>query len=207
MAETPVGEVILKNVRLSFPALFEPDERQNDDGETRRVYKAAFLIPKEGDEFGNMAKLRAAADQAKAKKWGPDKANWPKLKSERLCVRDGDEESWAGYAGHFYVSASAPEGRQPSIITNRKDKDKRWIEARPGQQGAPYAGCYVNAVVRLWAQDDKRYGKRINASLESVQFRADGEAFGAAPVDPNSKFTDDDVSDVADYGDDDEDMI
>jgi hypothetical protein len=205
MAETPVGEVILKNVRLSFPALFETEERQNEDGETRRVYKASFLIPKEGDEFGNMAKLSVAAEQVKARKWGPDKDNWPKLKSERLCVRDGDEEPWDGYAGHFYVSASSPESRPPAVITNRKDKDGRWIEAKPGQQGCPYAGCYVNAVVRLWAQDDRRYGKRINASLEAVQFRADGKAFGAAPVDPNQKFSDEDVSDVVEFGD--EDMI
>jgi hypothetical protein len=197
--------VILKNARLSFPALFEPDERESDDGTTRRVYKAAFLIPKDNDPEGNMKKLRAAADQAKAKKWGPDKSRWPKLKADRVCVRDGDEESWDGYAGMMYVSASSPVERPPPIVTNRKDKDGRWIQARPGERGAPYAGCYVNAIVRLWAQDDKRYGKRINASLESVQFRADGDAFGASPVDPNSKFTDDDVSDEENYGDDDDD--
>ena len=36
-------------------------------------------------------------------------------------------------------------------------------------------------VIRLWWQDNQ-FGKRINASLEVVRFRKDGEAFGAAPV-------------------------
>lgn len=200
MAEAPVGEVILKNVRLSFPSLFKPYAQESDDGEDREVFKASFLIPK-NDPEGNLKKIKAAAEQAKIKKWGADPKQWPKLKADRVCLRDGDEENWDGYAGHMYLSASSPVTRPPSVVTNRKDKDGRWIEAKVGQAGAPYAGCFVNAIVRVWVQDNK-YGKRINASLESVQFRSDGEAFGAAPVDPNDKFDDDDVSDPGDFGDD-----
>jgi len=40
-----------------------------------------------------------------------------------------------------------------------------------------YAGCYVNAIVVLWAQNNN-YGKRINANLLGVQFVADGSPFG-----------------------------
>lgn len=204
MAEAPIGEVILKNVRLSFADLFVPQERKSDDGSTRRTFKANFLIPKDDSE-GNLKKIKAAADQVKAKKWGADPKKWPKLKAERVCLRDGDEESWDGYAGMWYVSANTNEDRPPSVVTNRKDKDGKWIPARQGEAGCPYSGCYVNAIVRLWAQDSTDYGKRINATLESVQFRAKGEAFGAAPVDPNDKFSDDDVSDEADYDADDDD--
>lgn len=203
-----VGEVLLRNVRLSFAALHEPAEMEGEDdnGNTviRRFYKANFLIPKEGDEFKNVAKIKKAADEAKSKKWGSNPKDWPKLKPERICLRDGDMENWDGYAGMLYVSANSPVDRKPQVITNRKDKDGNWIKAEPGHERNPYSGCYVNALVRLWAQDNKKGGKRINASLEVVQFLKDGEAFGAAPVNPNEKFTDDMVGDDADLGDSDD---
>lgn len=208
MAQQSVGTVMLKNVRLSFAALFEPDEQENDDGTIRRTFKANFLIPKEGtegyDEFAkaNLAKISKAAAEAKAKKWGSDKSNWPKLRPDKLCLRDGDLEDWDGYADHHYLSSNSPEKRKPSTVTNRKDSNNRWITAEEGEKGCPYSGCYVNALIRIWVQDNK-HGKRINASLESVQFRADGEAFGAAPVDPNDIYDDDDVSEEGNWEEDD----
>jgi hypothetical protein len=41
----------------------------------------------------------------------------------------------------------------------------------------------------VWAQDNK-YGKRINASLEAIQFVRHGEAFGAKPVIAEEVFDD-----------------
>jgi hypothetical protein len=55
--------------------------------------------------------------------------------------------------------------------------------------GKPYAGCYVNANIDVWWQDNK-YGKRVNASLRSVQFVKDGESFGAGPLDAAKEFED-----------------
>lgn len=205
-----VGEVLLRNVRLSFPALFQPQERESDDGTMRKIFKANFLIPKKGDQFNNVAAIKVASDQAKTKKWGSDQKTWPKLKPEKLCLRDGDLEDWDGFAGNYYLSASSPVDRKPQVITNRKDAEGKWVKAEPGNERCPYAGCYVNALVRLWAQDDKEYGKRINASVEIVQFLRDGEAFGAGPVDANEKFTDDMVGsdgDLGDSGDDDGGLI
>ena len=203
MAKLSPGMVMLKNVRLSFASLFEPDEMENEDGTIRRTFKANFLIAKEDDGFSaaNLAKIKKAAEEAKATKWGSDKKNWPKLRPDKICLRDGDLEDWDGYAGMWYLSANTPEKRPPSVVTNRKDANGRWVPAREGEEGCPYSGCYVNALVRIWVQDNK-YGKRINASLESVQFRADGEAFGAAPVDPNDVFDDDDVTTEGDMSDD-----
>ena len=195
-----VGEVLLRGVRLSFPALFQPQERENDDGEVRKVFRANFLIPKKDDEFKNVANIKKAADEAKAKKWGTDPKSWPNLKPEKLCLRDGDLEDWDGFAGNYYLSASSPVERKPQVITNRRDAEGRWVKAEPGHERCPYAGCYVNALVRLWAQDDKKYGKRINASVEVVQFLKDGDAFGAAPVDPNERFTDDMVGTEGEIG-------
>lgn len=195
MAEKVIGEVILRNVRLSFASLFEPQEQEQDDGTVRRTYKANFLIPKDDPE-GNLKAIKRAADEAKEKKWG-DKSKWPKLRPDKLCLRDGDLEDWDGYADHFYLSSNSPVARPPAVVMNRKGGNKKWLEAEPGQV---YAGCYVNAVVRIWCQDNK-HGKRINASLESVQFFRDGDAFGAAPVDPNDKFSDDMAGEEGSFGD------
>lgn len=215
MAETQVGEVILKNVRLSFADLFKPGKPQkNDDGElVPGKYKANLLIPKKGNPDyekdpvnaqANLKKLKAAAEQVKVDKWN-DKV--PKLKPEKVFLRDGDGEDWDGYELTYYVSANNPN--QPVLVDRKKDAKGKWIELTVANGGPKllYSGCYVNAIVRIWAQDNS-FGKRLNASLESVQFVKHGEAFsGAKPVDPNEKFDDmeDDDGDIGDGPEDDDD--
>lgn len=196
MAEKKVdiGEVKLKNVRLSFAHLFEPQEGKVDDetglkGEDK--YNCSFLIAKTSPEGkANIAAVKAAAERIKKAKWGD---NIPKLKPEKVCLRDGDLEDYDGYEGMAYVSAS--NTRQPVLIDRKKGKDGKWIKLT-GSEGLLYSGCYVNGIIRLWAQDNK-HGKRVNASLEAVQFLAHGDAFGARPVDADEAFSDDDA-----FGDD-----
>lgn len=193
--ETPIGEVMLKNVRLSFADLFQPGKPQkNDKGEmVPGKYKANALMEKGTKETkANIAKIQKAAEDVKKKKWG-DKI--PKLKPEKVCLRDGDLEDWEGYAGCFYLSANNKE--QPQLITRRKDAKGKWIPAKAGEI---YSGCYVNMLVRLWAQDSEEYGKRLNASVEVVQFNGHGEAFGGgAPIDPNEKFAEIEADEGEDY--------
>jgi hypothetical protein len=76
--------------------------------------------------------------------------------------------------------------RRPLVIT----RDKTPIVE---SDNIVYAGCYVNAIVSLWAQNNQ-YGKRINAQLDAVQFVRDGEPFGDGGVSPNEfdAFGDDD---------------
>ena len=63
--------------------------------------------------------------------------------------------------------------------------------------GRPYAGCYVNAVLEFWAQDNK-FGKRVNATLMGVQFFRDGDAFSGGGAASDDDF--DDVTSGADAG-------
>jgi len=192
MAETPVGEVLLTNVRLSFAHLDEPKEQKSDKGETTLKYQANGLISKTTAEGKrNLAKLKKASEQVKEKKWGNKQ---PRLKANQVCVRDGDEEDYEGYAGHYYISAS--NKKQPQLITKFKDGKGEWL---PAKKGKLYSGCVVNMLVRLWAQDSTEYGKRLNASVEAVQFVKDGPAFGGGgPVDTREKFAEIE----ADEGDD-----
>lgn len=204
-------KVVLINVRASFLSVYEPNVQTQDDGSKRETWKANGLISKEDIESGAakakyMGKvmpaveaLKKASAAAKEKKWG-DKSKWPKLKPEKVFLRDGDLEDWDGYEGNFYVSANAQLADKPAVVTNRKGKNG-WIPAEPGGQGSPYSGCHVNMTIVTWAQDNE-HGKRVNAQLKAIQFRDDGEAFGAAPSDPNDDFDDDMVGEAGDMDDD-----
>lgn len=189
-----LGELRLNNVRLSFPHLFSPqpgivDKKTGKTSEPR--WSACFLIPKatlHGKQ--QIKKYQAARDEAKFAKWGEEK-NWPKLKPERLCMRDGDLENYDGYGDMYYLAAGraiktkdGADNPPPSLV----DRDPKVRLVRTSNK--LYAGCYVNAIVRIWGQDDKDFGKRINASLEAVQFYDHGEPFGARPVDPEEAFAD-----------------
>jgi hypothetical protein len=172
MSNKPIedpAKVRLKNVRLSFPALFAA--KAVNDGEAK--FSAAFLLKKE--DAKQIALIEIFSPKVKADKWGK---NPPK--GIKLCLHEGSEKDFDGY-DETIMFISSSSARRPVVV----DKDLRPLV---GEDGKPYAGCYVNCTLRLWAQDNK-YGKRINASLEAVQFARDGEAFGAGNVRAEDEFT------------------
>lgn len=186
------GKVNLKGVRCSFLYVFDPKEGRVDDktGEKGNPsYQGTFLIPKDTKEGKALiAKIEAVIEEVKKAKWGN---NIPKLKAEKLCLRDGDQEPYEGYEGMMYVSSSNPN--QPVIV----DRDRSELTKANGGPAKLYSGAFANATLRIWAQDNK-HGKRINASLEGIQFYKKGDPFGAKPIDPNEEFED--------LSDDDEDL-
>ncbi|WP_306887710.1 ssDNA-binding protein [Amorphus orientalis] len=175
--------VQLKDVRLSFAHLFRAQAFGDGEGEPK--FNANFLIdPETKSGQRNLDLVEAAMDEAKAIKWpkGP-----PKLKEDKLCLRDGSDTEYDGYEGMMFVSAN--NAKKPLTL----DRDKvEVVEA----DNVLYSGCYVDAIIRVWGQDNK-WGKRVNASLEAVRFRRDGDAFGAAPPDPDEF---DDIDDDEDDG-------
>lgn len=176
-------EIYLENVRLSYPYLFKPRVNENDDGKTTKKFQAKFILDKKKHKK-LIGEIEDAMDDLIDAKWGKRPA---KLTDDRLALRDGDDEDGEEFHGAMVLSSS--NSKRPQV----RDRNK---EPLVEEDGKPYGGCYVNAIVRLWVQDNK-FGKRINASLEAVQFYKDGEAFGAPPVDVDSKFKD--------FGEDDED--
>lgn len=191
-----IGELKLLDVILSFDDLFEKaKDRKGDDGNIiKGKFKANFLMKKDTPgTIANMAKAKKASTEAKVAKWGADEKKHPKLKPNLVYLRDGDLENWEGYDGHFYVSANSDE--QPVLIDRIKDENGKWIEltADNGGRKKLYAGARVNAIVRVWAQDNE-HGKRVNAEVKCVQFVGHGTPFsGKKAVDPNESFGDDDV--------------
>ena len=168
----PTYEIFLKHVIFSFPKVFRPEAFKGEEGGEKR-YQLTCLIPKtpEGKDMWN--KILDAADDALADKYGKD---IPKIKEDKLAYHDGDDDDYSdidGYAGHWFIRAA--NTRRPTV----KDADGRTPLVE--EDGRIYGGCVGNAIVRIWVQDNK-WGRRVNCSLEGVQFVRDGTAFGAAPL-------------------------
>jgi len=163
----------LKNVRLSFPDLFVPTAFEAGQQEK---YGATFLIPKDDPQI---KELETTILKVANEKWGAKgKATYDALKANpnKCCYQDGELKEYDGYAG--CMSISAKNTTKPSVI----DRDTSPLSAGDGK---PYSGCYVDASLDIWAQDNS-WGKGIRATLRWVQFRADGAAFsGAAPASPD----------------------
>jgi hypothetical protein len=158
--------ITLKNVRLSFPHLFTP-QAGTDGGEPK--YNATFIVE---PGSANAKALAKAVELVAKEKWADKAAVTLKaLKADnKLCLGDGERKAdKGGYDGMMYVSARNPA--RPTVV----DRDRTPLTAADGK---PYAGCSVNAIIDVWAQDNQ-YGKRINAKLLGVQFVKDGEPFGA----------------------------
>ena len=177
----------LRNVRLAFPALFEA---KTVNGEGKPAFSASFLI---GTEDPQVDEMNTLADEVAAEKWGAKaKQMLAALRGQdKLFIHNGDMKAqYDGFEGNFYVNARSYT--QITVV----DRDRTPLTA---QSGKPYAGCYVDASIEVYAQDNN-FGKRINASLRWVQFRRDGDAFaGGAPVDPDEiddLSTDDDNADL-----------
>lgn len=170
-------KVKLENVRLAFPVLFEA---KTVNGEGEPAFSASFLM---APSHSAVKALRDAAEAIGKDKWG---AKWPNIKKElqlkdRLPLHDGDTKGdYTGYAGNLFVTSR--NKTRPLVL----DRDKSPLTA---QDGKPYAGCYVNASIELWAQDNA-YGKRINASLRGVQFLKDGDAFAGGGAASDEEFDD-----------------
>jgi len=169
MAQTqPIGRILLKNVRLAFPNLFEPTTVA---GEGKPRFSATLLIPADHPQIEEIKAAQLSIAQAK---WGAKTAAIVKGldKQDKLALHDGDTKSkYDGFPGNFFISAAAQENAAPTVI----DRDRSPLSERSGR---PYAGCFVNASIELWAQDNN-YGQRVNAQLRGIQFYQDGDSFSA----------------------------
>lgn len=178
----------LKNVRLSFPALWVAEAFE---GEGEKKYKATFLIPKTDPQ---VKIIKDAINEVSKAKWGakaPAIVKAMEGNSNKICFYDGESKSYDGYAGCMALSAS--NKKRPTV----KDRNAATLTESDER---PYAGCYVNGSVELWAQDNK-WGKGMRASLRGVQFYRDGDQFTAGSVAGEDEF--EDLGEGSDAGDED----
>jgi len=176
-------KVKLQNVRLAFPNLFDKDQYGN--------YSATFLMDKDSTAHKAMVSGIKAVIEKDAKGKSPGQKN--------ICLHPGsDKDNYDGFDdSNYYVAANRKEPFKPNQLVNR---DKSAVDS----EGVLYAGCYVNAVINLWYQENQ-WGKKINAELVGIQFYKDGDRFGrsSATIDDDDFDTLPELEDGAETGTDD----
>lgn len=184
--------VYLSNARLSFPHLAEPQKQQGENGE-RISYNAAFLMLPTDPGF---TKFMEVVNAMAVEKWTVNAANVLQMchaDTKKRCFGKGEEkvnsktfQPYDGYAGHVYINAG--RNTMPQIIDpTGKAVDPANTMACQALARAMYGGCYVNAAVKPWLQENK-HGRAVRCDLVAVQFFADGQPFGEGGVDASSMF-------------------
>jgi len=182
--------IFLSNVRLSFPAIATPKAFEEGG---KAMYGADLIMPP--DHPGFAAFMKAVQEDALTK-W-QDKAQviLQMIHGDRKlrCYARGEERinkktmmPLDGYAG--MVCLTAKKDRQPQIIgldgIGIDPENTMQIQAVARKL---YGGCYVNAAVKPWLQDNK-YGKGVRCDFVAIQFFKDGEAFGEGVTDASGLF-------------------
>lgn len=162
-------KIKLLGVRIAFTdALFEAKAYKAGD---KKRFSTKFLFPKDGPMA---ALVKGAIKQAATIEFKDeaDKTLKVLVAENKICLTDGDIKDYDGYEGNYVLSAS--NKTRPLILGPNK-------EPLAEKDGKIYSGCYVNAIVSIWPQNND-WGKRINCNLQGVQFVADGEAFSGGGV-------------------------
>ena len=177
--------ILMKNVRCSFPHLSKKPVINGQEGK----YGAVLMLdPKQHAEA--ITEIESAMTALANDKW---KGKMPP--SDRLCLRRGEDRGRPEYEGFLVLSANNVD--RPVVIDGAK------VRIENPQDCPVYGGCYVNAKVRLWAQDNQ-YGKRINCELVTIQFARDGEPLDGRHVSEKDAI---DGFDAVDAVEDDDDFL
>ena len=174
-------KVSLKDVRVAFiQSLWTPQQYQGA-GPFRR--SATFLIVPGSD---NDRAIEAAIEKVAAEKFGKKAASIlssVRGNSNKCCYMDGSTKpDYDGFQGMKYLAGHRKESDGPVLVI---DRNKAPLAESSGK---PYAGCYVNASVEIYAQDGTNTG--IRCGLIGVQFNRDGDSFGGASRSDGSEFED-----------------
>jgi hypothetical protein len=192
-AQQPQQNLIYVTARLSFPNIVDPQTKVNDKGETQTSYNCDLIFPQNDPGFAKFMQTYAAMAQDKWKENA--QAAMQRIQSDRKtrCYGDGSEKAsqktfqiHPGYAGNVFISARS--SRQPQII----DIDGKPVDPTNTMQlravaSKLYGGCYVNAVIKPWLQQNTA-GIGVRCDLVAIQFNRDGEAFGAGAADVTGFF-------------------
>lgn len=181
MAKSVTSEKFQLYGRLSYPKLAKPEAYAA--GQTAKFQATILLDPSDAEQAKMIAAVKQHAGALCTAAYGEIPPNIPK------CFGSADklDKVPEGYKGMFFVRLS--NDARPGVA-NRAGRPV--VEGDPQW---PYAGCYVNVKVTLWAQQGYKDAagkfiaqRRINGNLVAVQFVKDGEAFGRGPINVEDEF-------------------
>ena len=163
----------LTNVRLSFPFIFEAKAFEEGGNAS---FSASFILDKE-KHAGLIKEVKAKVNELANEYF---KGKVPGSVKQKYPLRDGAEKEEVDGYGESIMFLSARSKTRPTVVD-------RQLNPVTATDGVIYGGCYVNATIRPWVQDNK-FGKRVNFQLRAIQFVKDGPAFGQAPVVAEEEF-------------------
>lgn len=173
----------LTDVRLSYPKLWKAEEFKPGDGKPR--YSASFHIePGSANDKLILDAIKSEAEEKFGQKAALYIDTW-KNNSQKTCYVTGDLKDDPHSAGKMILSCHRQKKDGPPTVV---DANRAPLEEGAGK---PYGGCYVDAIVEIYAQTGENPG--IRAGFAGVQFRRDGEAFGGGVAAKVEEF--DDLSD------------
>ena len=183
----------IKNVRVAFaPGLFEAQTVKS--GEGKPAFSCTLILP---PNHAQIKEITAEMKRVASEKWGKEAAKvYSSLeKTDKLAIHDGDAKpDYEGYPGNLFISAR--NQTRPTV------KDRDGMTNLVKADGRPYSGCYIHAIIDIWAQDNQ-FGKRINASIPGAQFIRDGDSFGGGSrVASDDEFESEDETDNMSVDDD-----
>lgn len=162
----------LENVRLSYPHLFTPAKALEAGKEEK--FQATFLLDKT-KHAALIKKIEGLTERLALDKFHK------KVPLKHKPLRDGNEVETEGYGDEVMFVRSSSDKR-PVVV----DRD---LTPLTKDDPKPYAGCFVNATIRLFAYEHPTGGRGVSCGLRAVQFVKDGESFGAGPVKAEDEFT------------------
>lgn len=163
-------KVMLTDVRLSYPALFEP---RGFEGQEPK-YSASLVIPKSDKE--SLKVIKQAIENAKQKALDDGIFKGNKIPANlRTPVRDGDIDRPDDdvYSGAYFINANSKHA--PAVVG--KEKDRATGKAITLGEEDVYAGCYINVTINFYGYSQAG-NNGIAAGLGNVQKEGDGERLG-----------------------------
>lgn len=184
MSEQTKTRIRLNKVRIGYPNLWVAKKAEGQEGDPK--YSAAFYLDKKKNAK-DITALNAAIAAAKAAsplakhKFPPNMVFLKEVPEDR--IDDDGLISGTDIVAADTLFFNASNKRRPSVV------DRNPSEVVAYEDDKVVAGSYVNVVITPWVQNNT-YGKRINASLETVQYVGEGPStFGAPPVNPEQEFS------------------
>lgn len=173
-------KVKLNDVRISFcHSLFKAEDYQ---GNKKMRHSASFLIvPGSANDKAIQAAIKAEALDTYGKR-ADAVLESVRGQNNKFCYTKGDlkADKYEGYEGMLVLSAHRKEEQgPPGVFGNTAGPDGKPARLTVND-GKPYAGCYVNATVDIYAQKEPNVG--IRCGLIAVQFWRDGDAFASGSV-------------------------
>jgi hypothetical protein len=164
--------MILKNVRVAYPHLFEAYAYQNGPN---KKYEITLMIPK--TDAKTVEDLKKACSAARSKKW-PGEAP----KGLLSPIKDGDEMSTDAFRDHWIVRAKATPreggGGRPGVVLPN---------LQPAGPEDIVSGDFCNVDINPYAYDQSG-NKGIAFGLNNVQLALKGDRIGSGKARPETVF-------------------